>query len=72
MPPSLTLTGATRERALFLIGIAFCRSPSPRGADKQYPPPRATVLLVGLGFVLVNVVVDLVLIRLVPRATSAA
>ena len=33
---------------------------------------QATVLLVGLGFVLVNVLVDLVLIRVVPRATSAA
>jgi peptide/nickel transport system permease protein len=39
---------------------------------RDIPMVQATVLLVGLGFVLVNVVVDLVLIRLVPRATSAA
>jgi peptide/nickel transport system permease protein len=39
---------------------------------RDIPMVQATVLLVGLGFVLVNVVVDLVLIRLMPRATSAA
>jgi peptide/nickel transport system permease protein len=39
---------------------------------RDIPMVQATVLLVGLGFVLVNVAVDLVLIRLVPRATSAA
>src|SRR6185369_1532433 len=39
---------------------------------RDIPMVQATVLLVGLGFVVVNVVVDLVLIRLVPRATSAA
>jgi peptide/nickel transport system permease protein len=39
---------------------------------RDIPMVQAAVLLVGLGFVLVNVVVDLVLIRLVPRATSAA
>jgi ABC-type dipeptide/oligopeptide/nickel transport system permease component len=33
---------------------------------------QATVLVVGLGFVVINVVVDLVLIRLVPRAATAA
>jgi len=39
---------------------------------RDIPMVQATVLLVGLGFVVVNVVVDLLLIRLVPRATSAA
>ena len=39
---------------------------------RDIPMVQATVLVVGLGFVLINVVVDLVLIRLVPRATTAA
>lgn len=39
---------------------------------RDIPMVQATVLLVGLGFVVVNVLVDLVLIRLVPRATTAA
>lgn len=39
---------------------------------RDIPMVQATVLLVGLGFVVVNVAVDLVLIRLVPRATTAA
>src|SRR5712691_3925548 len=38
---------------------------------RDIPMVQATVLLVGLGFVVVNVVVDLLLIRLVPRATTA-
>lgn len=39
---------------------------------RDIPMVQATVLVVGLGFVLINVVVDLVLIRLVPRAETAA
>lgn len=39
---------------------------------RDIPMVQATVLVVGLGFALINVAVDLVLIRLVPRATTAA